>query len=90
MRLLLYFPYSDVFIGCFVSIAQNFVDLQSGGGQLLLSDLRRVIQICLLSTAEKELSSALPDFEKVAAIGKDHFLEGIRLSTALEKLNSLL
>ena len=86
--------------GIIVSVAQNFFELQSGKADycyLAFEELSRFVHCLLLKT---KVSSSLPVIKKwtekvpsnhlcFAPIAQEHFLEGTRLSAALEKVNSV-
>ena len=84
---------------CVVSVAHNFTELNSGRadyGYLAFGEFSRFVYCLLqkvkrssdLSVIEKWEAYMLPNHSCFGAIPEEHFLEGTRLLSSLEKINS--
>ena len=93
------FSSCSVHFVCVVSVAHNFTELDSGRadyGCLAFGELSRFVYCLLqkvkwssdLPVIEKCEAYMLPNHSCFGAIAEEHFLEGIRLLSSVEKINS--
>ena len=92
--------WSCVVMACVVLVAHNFTELNSGRahyGYLAFGELSRFVYYLLqkvkrssdLPVIEKREAYTLPNHSCFGAIAEEHFLEGTRLLSYLEKKNSI-